>query len=76
MGYKEKTLEWTKENLDYTNPEGFHRRLKEYLTSLPAETEIAKRMMLQYLGGHPAQMQPAYEWVCGFQDYIDQQEAE
>ena len=30
-------LEWTKENLDYTNPEGFHRKLEEYLTAQEVE---------------------------------------
>ena len=36
--------------------------------------QITLRKMIQYLGGHPAQKQTAYEWVCGFQDWLQQED--
>ena len=41
---REKILAFTKENLDFTNPEGFYRRLEEYLTAQEGDLPpVAKR---------------------------------
>jgi len=47
-------LDFTKENLDYTNPEGFHRKLEKFLTDQEGDV-ISEEQFIAHLDRITAQ---------------------